>query len=71
MPAAARACVERIVSVVQTACGHRVVSTYVHGSLALGGFDSRRSDVDVLIVVDDAATRLSSQPRPTDGTARS
>ena len=29
------------------------MSTYVHGSLALGGFNPLRSDVDVLVVVAD------------------
>jgi len=30
-----------------------LVGVYVHGSLALGGFDLRRSDVDVLVVVEN------------------
>lgn len=30
-----------------------LVGVYVHGSLALGGFDPRRSDVDVLVVVEN------------------
>ncbi|MFT3851823.1 MAG: DUF4111 domain-containing protein [Ilumatobacteraceae bacterium] len=29
------------------------MSTYVHGSLALGGFHPRRSDIDVLVIVGD------------------
>src|SRR5262245_35660759 len=32
--------------------GH--IGTYLHGSVALGGFDPARSDVDVLIVVSSA-----------------
>jgi Domain of unknown function (DUF4111) len=55
---------------VQTACdavdaavrgvaGDRAVSTYVHGSVVLGGFDRSVSDVDLLIVVDDQP-RLTS-----------
>lgn len=52
--------------------GH-LVGTYVHGSVTLGGFDVRRSDVDVLVVVDGpvsaaqqvaAAEALSEQHLP-------
>jgi predicted nucleotidyltransferase len=32
-----------------------VVATYVHGSVALGGFVTGRSDVDVLVIAEDVA----------------
>jgi len=35
----------------------RLVGVYVHGSLALGGFRSERSDVDVLAVIDAPLSR--------------
>ncbi|MGI9028699.1 MAG: nucleotidyltransferase domain-containing protein [Ilumatobacteraceae bacterium] len=34
--------------------GGRLVATYVHGSLALGGFEPTRSDIDVLVIVRDS-----------------
>jgi streptomycin 3"-adenylyltransferase len=38
--------------------GHHLVGSYIHGSAALGGWVATRSDVDVLVVVDD---KLSAQ----------
>jgi streptomycin 3"-adenylyltransferase len=35
------------------ACPDRSVSTYIHGSLALGGYHPARSDIDVLGIVGD------------------
>lgn len=32
----------------------RLTSVYLHGSAVLGGFDARRSDVDILVVVEGA-----------------
>ena len=55
MPADATDSVTRVDSTVRAACGDRSVSTYVHGSLALGGFHPLRSDIDVLVVVGDDA----------------
>lgn len=40
-------------TIVRASRGGRQVSTYAHRSLALGGFNSLRSDVDVLVVVGD------------------
>lgn len=51
MPVEVRDCVERVDSIVRAACGDRPVSTYVHGSLALGGFNPLRSDIDILMVL--------------------
>lgn len=34
------------------ALGPRLVGVYLHGSAVLGGFDARRSDVDILVVCD-------------------
>lgn len=53
LPVDVRSSVEHVDSIVRSVCGDRSVSTYVHGSLALGGFNARRSDVDVLVVVVD------------------
>jgi streptomycin 3"-adenylyltransferase len=36
--------------------GPRLAGVYLHGSAVLGGFDARRSDVDVLAVCDGAMT---------------
>jgi streptomycin 3"-adenylyltransferase len=36
--------------------GSRLVGVYLHGSAVLGGFDVRRSDVDVLVVCKDPIT---------------
>jgi len=61
MPADVHESVARVDSMIRAVCGDRPVSTYVHGSLALGGFNPLRSDIDVLVVVEnvpplDAAT---------------
>ena len=53
MPPDVRESVTRVDSIVRAVCGDRPVSTYVHGSLALGGFNPLRSDIDVLVVVGD------------------
>jgi hypothetical protein len=53
------------------ACGPRLVGVYLHGSAVLGGFDARRSDVDVLAVCHgpmtaarrSAAAATVSEPR--------
>lgn len=36
--------------------GSRLVGVYLHGSAVLGGFDVRRSDVDVLVVCEEPIT---------------
>jgi hypothetical protein len=36
--------------------GSRLVGVYLHGSAVLGGFDARRSDVDVLVVCEGPMT---------------
>jgi predicted nucleotidyltransferase len=38
--------------------GSRLVGVYLHGSAVLGGFDVRRSDVDVLVVCIDSARQV-------------
>ncbi len=53
MPADVRETATHVDSIVRAVCGDRPVSTYVHGSLALGGFNPLRSDIDVLVVVGD------------------
>jgi hypothetical protein len=53
--------------------GSQLAGVYLHGSAVLGGFDARRSDIDILAVCDDpmtpaqqsaAAEALSSQRLP-------
>lgn len=39
-----------------TVFGSRLVGVYLHGSAVLGGFDLRRSDIDILVVCDSATT---------------
>ena len=53
MPVVVRESVTFVDRIVRASLGGRRVSTYVHGSLALGGFNPLRSDVDVLVVVAD------------------
>ncbi|WP_165367822.1 aminoglycoside adenylyltransferase domain-containing protein [Phytoactinopolyspora endophytica] len=39
-----------VASVMSTVLGPELVGVYLHGSAALGGYDPRRSDVDILVV---------------------
>ena len=55
-PSAARY-VEALTAEVRAVVGDRLVGVYAHGSLLLGGFLPDRSDIDVLVVVEDAAHR--------------
>ena len=41
-----------IASAMAETFGSQLVGVYLHGSAALGGFDARRSDVDILVVCD-------------------
>ncbi|MFF9346310.1 aminoglycoside adenylyltransferase domain-containing protein [Streptomyces sp. NPDC014734] len=49
------------VSAVLAGVGPDLVGVYVHGSAVLGGFRAARSDVDVLAVVVESATRAGQQ----------
>jgi predicted nucleotidyltransferase len=40
------------------ASGSQLAGVYLHGSAALGGFDARRSDGDVLVVCDGPMTSV-------------
>jgi streptomycin 3"-adenylyltransferase len=53
MPENVRAYVGQVDQLAQDMVGRQAVSTYVHGSLALGGFNPEVSDVDILVVVDN------------------
>ncbi|MFZ5814587.1 MAG: aminoglycoside adenylyltransferase domain-containing protein [Bacillota bacterium] len=44
------ALLDRLRSELESLLGHRLTGLYLHGSLALGGFDPRRSDIDYLAV---------------------
>lgn len=54
-PSAARY-LEALTAEVAEVLGDRLVGVYPHGSLLLGGYREERSDVDVLVVVEDALT---------------
>lgn len=45
-----------VASAMAAVSGLRLAGVYLHGSAVLGGFDSRRSDVDILAVCDDPMT---------------
>jgi hypothetical protein len=51
----------RVASATAAASGSQLAGVYLHGSAALGGFDARRSDVDILVVCD--APMKSAQQR--------
>ncbi|WP_030454041.1 nucleotidyltransferase domain-containing protein [Herbidospora cretacea] len=62
-----------VASAMAAVIGSRLVGVYLHGSAVLGGFDARRSDIDVLIVCEHpmtaderaaAAERLSNDRLP-------
>ncbi|SEG15234.1 protein of unknown function [Saccharopolyspora kobensis] len=62
-----------VAAAMATTLGPRLVGVYLHGSAVLGGFDARRSDVDVLVVCEGpmtaveesaAAQRLSRERLP-------
>ena len=71
-PSAARY-LEALTAEVTAVLGGRVVGVYAHGSLLLGGYLPTRSDIDVLVVVEDPlspdeqadlAARLSADALP-------
>ena len=71
-PSAARY-LEALTAEVTAMLGERLVSVYAHGSLLLGGYLPARSDIDVLVLVEDAlspdeqadlASRLSEDSLP-------
>jgi streptomycin 3"-adenylyltransferase len=57
-----------VASAMRTALGSRLVGVYLHGSAALGGFDARRSDVDVIVVCEGPLTAVQ-QSAAVDGLA--
>jgi streptomycin 3"-adenylyltransferase len=54
MDQAAERYAQDVASAMAAVLGSRLVGTYLHGSAVLGGFDARRSDVDILVVCDGA-----------------
>ncbi len=48
--------VESLASAMTTVLDFQLVGVYLHGSMVLGGFDPRRSDVDVLVVTSNPMT---------------
>jgi hypothetical protein len=51
IPGQIAAQLDRLVAGLREVLGERLVAVYLHGSLALGGFQPGRSDIDVLVVV--------------------
>nr|WP_062339355.1 aminoglycoside adenylyltransferase domain-containing protein [Herbidospora sakaeratensis] len=45
-----------VASAMAAVLGSRLVGVYLHGSAVLGGFDARRSDIDVLVVCEHPMT---------------
>ena len=43
--------IEQVTAIFQQAAGLDLLGVYLHGSLALGCFDPRRSDLDLLVVL--------------------
>jgi streptomycin 3"-adenylyltransferase len=78
IPADVGAQLDRLVAGLREICAERLVAVYLHGSLALGGFQPGRSDVDVLAVArepqPDASNRalhalllgVSTDPAPVE-----
>ena len=67
---------DRVVSTLREHLGAEFIGAYLHGSLAMGGFDPGRSDIDVLAVCAaplppeqraSLGTALAEIPRPTSG----
>ncbi|MFI0417983.1 aminoglycoside adenylyltransferase domain-containing protein [Spongiactinospora sp. 9N601] len=46
----------QVASAMAAGLGGRLVGVYLHGSAVLGGFDARRSDVDILVVSEGSMT---------------
>ena len=46
----------KVASATAVASGSQLAGVYLHGSAVLGGFEARRSDVDVLVVCDSPMT---------------
>ncbi len=76
IPVEVGAQLDRLVSLLRAICEERLVGIYLHGSLALGGFQPGRSDVDLLAIVSepqpkarnralrDVLLRVSKDPAP-------
>jgi streptomycin 3"-adenylyltransferase len=52
IPEDLRAFVEENVALMKTQLGDHLVGVYLHGSVAMGGFNPHKSDIDYLVVVD-------------------
>jgi hypothetical protein len=51
---AINAVLHRLLAEVQAALGEHLVGLYLHGSLASGDFDPQRSDIDFVVITDEA-----------------
>jgi hypothetical protein len=51
----------RVASATAAASGSQLAGVYLHGSAVLGGFDARRSDVDILVVNEGPMTSAQQQ----------
>jgi predicted nucleotidyltransferase len=56
MDATSESYAANVATAISTLLGLRLVGVYLHGSAVLGGFDIRRSDIDVLVVCKEPIT---------------
>lgn len=61
VPDAVRAQVDAFVAVLRETVGENLVGVYLHGSLAMGGFNPVRSDLDLLAVTREALSPAARQ----------
>ena len=54
----------KVASATAAASDSQLAGVYLHGSAVLGGFDARRSDVDVLVVCDGPAEIAATENDP-------
>jgi streptomycin 3"-adenylyltransferase len=76
VPALAQRQIDELVAGLRALLGSALIGVYVHGSLALGCFNARRSDLDVIavcsrptskderVLLADLLERVSAPPRP-------
>lgn len=56
LPASAREQLARVVELFRSSLGASLLDVFLHGSAATSGFDPARSDLDLLVVVDERLT---------------
>jgi streptomycin 3"-adenylyltransferase len=53
-PKRVKALIGKLINALESILGENLIGVYLHGSLAMGGFVPRKSDVDVMVVVENA-----------------